>query len=219
MVLIDVSNCSSDDYLPNNKKSATKFRREFKDKLIKLLIDAEEGPIIRKFYHHQKVSSKTASELFSALRKSFFLNRELNKKFNNQDRFDYKTVNDKLLEIDQKLLYILSSQNVYNDLKDLLDLFKSTKDDVLSWLKKWNTRKINAVLNGTSYKSYNICIIQVWFESLFDCLSKIEAILDPIECNDKKVMNSTIKQCNIELIERSFVLEVEPTQVIRCTPK
>lgn len=173
-------------------------------------------------YQKASLNRENAKELFSALRKSFLLRRELNEKFNDEDRMNYKKVNDKLLEIERQLLYIKLSQNMFNDLKDLLILLKSTKDFVSLWLTKWNNQKIKASKDGFSYQSYLLSIIQVWYEHLFDYLNKIEVVAEDHAFNDfieENDINYLIKMQYIELIESSFVIETEPSQVIRSTPK
>lgn len=173
-------------------------------------------------YQKTSLTKENAKELFSALRKCFLLRRELYEKFNDEDRLNYNKVNDKMLEIEHKLLYIKLSKKMFNDLKDLLNLHKSIKDSVTLWLTKWNNQKIKASKDGLSYQTYLLSIIQVWYEQLFDYLNKIEVVAEDHPFNDfieKIEIDYLIKSYYIELIESSFVIETEPSQVIRSAPK
>lgn len=213
-----VFNSSSDDNLVNNQKSAFKFKKDFKEKL--------EFPnsIQKSHLEYQKscLIKRNSKELFSELRKSFLLRRESNEKFSDADRFNYKCINDKMSLIDQNVLILKFSSNEYSNLINLLNSLESTRCLVETFLKQWTAKKIIAAKDGLSYQSYLLSIIQEWFESLFYYLNQIEVFTENHPLDNFIKENEINKQMNLlykALIESSFVIEVEPSQVIRSETK
>ncbi|CAO1437199.1 unnamed protein product [Diamesa serratosioi] len=223
--------CSFDENLLNTHKSAVKFKKDFKDLLTNpttefpnsLIKTEEDKRIFNKSLKVQTdfVHKEHAKVLFSELRKSFLLRLELSNRMEDIDRFSYKKINDKMFEIDLQLFNLKLSHNVYNDLRNLLNLFEVTKIEVELWLNSWIDNKKNAIKDGKSYQSFRLCIIQVWFERLFDFLNKIEPIAEDHSFNfyQKMDCNHTIRKFYTELINCSFVIETEPSQVVRAAPK
>ena len=140
-----------------------------------------------------------------------------------RERIDYFSIKDekkydegmrKLSEVEEILklheAFELYSGNIFLILEEVDFIVFVTLMSV------WNKRQSIAVKNGENCNSLLPCVMQILIEKMFNILVKIEKKLNDFE---RKQFGWKLNSLNQELLQKSIIIEVEPYQICRKTPK
>lgn len=158
-----------------------------------------------------------ANDLFYNLRTSFFTEREQTNNFTKECKKKYKNVVNDLSEIYKKLKHTNILKEQYD--KILQDLQNIKKIVFVYFMDVWKTKQLIAVKKKEPFNSFLPSIMQDFIEQMFDILEIVKTQIESLDAIEQERFKQEIETFNIEMLKNSFIIEVQPTQICRTTPK